>query len=194
MASIIWTPQQTTSLGDGQFHPTLREPRKGVMVHYDGSGPGPNGDRNGLAWFGDPKCEVSYQVGVLDDGRWAQIAPDTARAWHAGVCLPSDPKRLPYVDANSAFYGIAALTDERHQVTLPQLLTLAWKVRVWFARERWSPEETWRIVGHDQEAVYPPGHAQARKRGRKIDPTGPNRDNPILSLDDLRWMVPRISL
>lgn len=178
MATLAWTPQRLAIPGDGQFGRVLREPRMGVMVHYDGS----SSDTGGLAWFNDPACEVSYQVGVTDEGRWAQIAPDSARAWHAGVCRSSDP-RLPYTDANSAFYGIAALTNDRYQVTVAQMLTMAFKIRGWFSAHGWDPEETWRIVGHDTEA-WP--------RGRKIDPTGPDKRNPILALEDLRFLVPRI--
>lgn len=188
MAELIWTPERIRVPGDGQFGADLRESRIGAMVHYDGS----TSDHGGLAWFNDPRCEVSYQVVVLDDGRWAQIAPDSARAWHAGVCRTSDPKRLPYRDANSAFLGIAALTDDRHQVTVAQMLTIAWKIRSWFALHGWKPEETWRIVGHDAEAVYPAGHGKAGQRGRKIDPTGPDPKNPILAMEDIRYLVPRM--
>jgi len=188
MAELIWTPKQAPSPGDGKFGPTLRQSRMGVMVHYDGS----TTDRGGLDWFGKPECDVSYQVVVLDDGSWAQIAPDTARAYHAGVCRTSDPKRLPYHDANSAFLGIAALTDHRNQVTVAQMITIAWKIRVWFTAHRWDPAETWRIVGHDAEAVFEAGHPKAGQRGRKIDPTGPDPLNPILSMADVRYLVPRI--
>jgi N-acetyl-anhydromuramyl-L-alanine amidase AmpD len=190
VAAVVWTPERVRVPGDGMFNPDLREPRIGVMVHYDGS----SSDHGGLAWFADPKCEVSYQVGALDDGRWAQIAPDSARAWHAGACRTSDPKRLSYRDANSAFYAIAALTDETHQVTVAQMLTIAWKIRTWFRAEGWKPEETWRIVGHDTEAVFERGHARAGQRGRKIDPTGPNPKNPILAIEDIRYLVPRLTL
>lgn len=178
MAALDWTPSRMVVSGDGQYGTLLREPRMGVMVHYDGS----TNDDAGLAWFSDPACAVSYQVEVTDEGRWAQIAPDSARAWHAGACRSSDP-RLPYKDANSAFYGISALTDDKYQVTTAQLLTMAWKIRMYFRVHRWDPSETWRIVGHDTEA-WP--------RGRKADPTGPNPKNPILAIEDVRWLVPRI--
>ena len=181
MGDLIWTPKRIRVPGVGKFGPSLREPRRGVMVHYDGS----TTDHGGLAWFDDPRCEVSYQVVVLDDGRWAQIAPDSARAYHAGACRTSDPKRLPYRDANSAFLGIAALTDDRHKVTEAQLITIAWKARAWFAENGWSADETWRVLGHDTEA-WP--------RGRKIDPTGPDPLNPILKVEDVRYLVPRFRL
>lgn len=185
MATLIWTPEQITAPCRPLYDAALRGPRIGCMVHYDGSGGGPHGDRNGLAWFNHPDCKGLYQVAVTDGGKWAQLAPDSARAYHAGVCRSSDPKRLPYEDGNSAFFGVAALTNEHLQVTEPQMLAIAWKIRGWFHAQGWDPEETYRIVGHDTEA-WP--------RGRKIDPTGPNRLNPILSIEDIRYLVPRIGL
>lgn len=180
MATLDLSPEEIAAAGHGRYGRVLRGPRMGVMLHYDGS----TSDAGGLAWFADPTCQVSYQIVVADDGRWAQIAPDEARAWHAGVCRTSDAKRLPYVDANSAFYGIAALTNEANQVTAAQMLTIAWLTWRYFVRHGWALSETWRIVGHDTEA-WP--------RGRKTDPTGPLPRNPVLALSDVRYLVPRIA-
>jgi N-acetyl-anhydromuramyl-L-alanine amidase AmpD len=165
--------------GDGQFGTTLKEKRMGVMLHYDGS----TSDAGGLGWFADPGCTVSYQDGVDDAGVVHEIAPASARAWHAGVCRSSDPRRLPYVDANSAFYGVAILTNEKTGATILQTLVVAARVRHYFAKEGWPVTETWRIVGHDTEA-WP--------RGRKIDPTGPAPANPILSVADIRRLLPLV--
>src|SRR5690349_17106410 len=85
----------------------LNEKRLGVMLHFDGS----KNDRGSVAWMWDPEFKLSYNLLVLDNGKVERIAPDTARAYHAGECQSSDP-RLPYRDANSAFYGVAiAATD-----------------------------------------------------------------------------------
>lgn len=164
--------------GDGQFGTTLREKRMGVMIHFDGS----VSDAGGISWFADPRCGVSYQDLVTDAGEVVEIAPYDARAYHAGKCRPSD-RRLPYGDANSALFGIAALTDDRYQVTALQMLAIAWRTRWYFEQEGWDPRETWRIVGHDTEA-WP--------RGRKCDPTGPNKRNAILAIEDVRSLVPLI--
>ena len=91
----------------------LREDRQGIVLHYDGSG----SDAGSMAWFRAPECKVSYNLLVLDDGSYVRIAPDSARAWHAGRCRPSDPSRIRYSDANSAFYGIAIASSGKHDVT-----------------------------------------------------------------------------
>lgn len=173
---IVWRPPQVRDVPNGQYNADLREPRVGVMLHYDASA----SDRGALAWFADPRCKVSYHFLVLDDGSWATIAPWDARAWHAGVCRPSQDE-LRYQDANSAFLGIAAATDDRRQVTVTQMLTVAWLAWVYgFRQHEWDITETWRIVGHDTEC-WP--------RGRKIDPTGRDSDNPILSVEDIRALL-----
>lgn len=186
---IDWHPKLRTRVDNDAYNEELREPRRGVMIHYDGSGT----DAGAVAWFGDPRCRVSYQLLVLDDGSYARIAPDTARAWHAGYCRTSDPTRLPYSDANSAFYAISAATDDGHDVTPLQTLGIAWLVRQWFHHEGWDPSETWRIVGHASEAVYGPNHDRAGERGRKTDPEGTDPDNPILAVEDIRTLVPLLA-
>lgn len=166
--------------GDGQFGATLKEGRVGVMIHYDASA----SDAGGLAWFADPGCTVSYQDLVTDDGVVHEIAPRDARAWHAGVCKPSEP-RLKYTDANSAFYGLSAATNDKVQATVQQLLSMAARTRWYFALHNWPVTDTWRIVGHDSEA-WP--------RGRKSDPHGASRERPILSVQAVRTLMPLISL
>ena len=162
--------------GDGQFGAELRDRRMGVMLHFDES----TSDAGGLAWFADPRCEVSYQDLIVDDGIIYEIAPRTARAYHSGVCRSSDPKRLPYTDANSAFYGVSVATNRTTAATAWQLLAAAARTRYYFDLEGWDVRETWRIVGHETEA-WP--------RGRKIDPSGPAPKNPILSVEDVRRLL-----
>jgi N-acetyl-anhydromuramyl-L-alanine amidase AmpD len=151
----------------------LREPRLGVMLHYTG----PGSDDGLVAWLQrGADCRVSYNWLVQDDGEEVPVAPAAARAWHAGVCRPSDP-RLVYQDANSAFYGIA-LTAAPPEVASQFAFRAVLRVcRELFYQHRWSLRESWRIVGHDTEA-WP--------RGRKIDPTGPNPKHPILDVLAIR--------
>lgn len=141
---------------DGPWN-RLREPRLGVMLHWDGS----FSDRGALLWLlSDPRCRVSYNWLVLDDGTVRDIAPPRARAWHAGDCRTSDPARLPYRDANSAFYSIAAAAKPGDTITPKQFRAIADLTRACFDAERWPLTDTWRVTDHSREA-WP--------RGRKHD-------------------------
>lgn len=179
IATVRWAPSQVREVRNEQYEP-LREKRVGVMLHYDASGT----DAGAVSWFADPRCRVSYHYLVLDDGAYVAIAPLDKRAWHAGVCQPSD-SRLAYRDANSAFYGIAAATDNRVDVTPLQLLTVAWLTRKLFEREGWPVTDLWRITSHRTEAS---------PRGRKSDPEGGDLKNPIFSPADVRQLLGRVQL
>ncbi|MEE8551484.1 MAG: peptidoglycan recognition family protein [Gemmatimonadota bacterium] len=176
---LIWAPTLIDEIPNSQYG-TLREDRIGVMLHFDGSG----SDRGALQWFKDARCRVSYNLLVLDDGSYVRIAPDSARAWHAGRCRPSDPSRLHYGDANSAFFGLAIASSGEHDVTPLQMLTVALLCRLYFEKHHWDLSETWRIVSHSSEAWG---------RGRKTDPEGADPKNPILSVDDIRQLLPKVS-
>lgn len=153
-----------------------REPRVGIMLHYDGS----LSDPGAVAWLrDDPRCRVSYNYLILDDGTRVQIAPEEARAWHAGVCRPSSD-RLPYHDANSAFLGVAIAATPPDRVQPRQFAEVVQLCQEYFRVRGWSLVETWRIVGHETEA-WP--------RGRKIDPRGPNPAQPVLDVGLVRSAV-----
>lgn len=133
----------------------LTEPRIGIMCHYDAS----SSDAGAVAWMlRDPACHVSYSWLILDDGEIVPVAPAKARAWHAGVCKPSDPARMPYKDANSAFYGIALAAKGSDKVTEPQRQALIKLIVKLMKAHSWK--ESWRITSHALEA-WP--------RGRKVD-------------------------
>lgn len=160
-----------------QNHEPLTERRVGVMIHYDAS----RSDKGAVAWLTtDPTCRVSYHWLVTDDGTAHTIAPHDRRAWHAGRCRSSDPQRLAYRDANSAFYGVAVAATAGDTITAPQLATVARLVRECFERERWPLADTWRIVGHSSEAWH---------RGRKHDPEGLDPQRPVLSVATVRQQV-----
>ena len=188
MHRIVWEPELDRRIPNGQYNRRLRDSRYGVMLHYDAS----RNDEAALAWFADSRCKVSYHFLVLDDGSYGEIAPIDTRAWHAGYCASSDPERLPYKDANSAFIGIAAATSGEVGATLAQTFTVAWLARKVFDLYSWDPSEAWRVVTHASEAVYPPGHPKAGQRGRKIDPVGPLPRHPILNPESVRFLVPHI--
>jgi len=178
MARLTFHPALRRTIRNGAWHGTTREDRLGVMLHFDASA----SDEGAMAWFQDPRCRVSYNYLVLDDGSYVEIAPLDARAWHAGVCRPSRDD-LTYRDANSAFYGIAAATNLKRSVTGLQLLTIAYLVRKLFQKNNWNPLDVWRIVGHSDEC-WP--------RGRKVDPVGLDPDRPILSVEAVRNLAPMI--
>lgn len=155
---------------------TLHEERKGIMLHYDASA----SDAGAVAWLNSPACKVSYSWIILDDGSQITIAPTDARAWHAGVCRPSNPQ-LPYKDANSAFYGIAIAATAGDHATPAQTQAVANLCVGVFQRHKWSRStDLYRIVGHNTEC-WP--------RGRKTDPEGPNPSDPVLAVEDIRDLV-----
>ena len=146
----------------------LREPRQGVMLHYDAS----SSDAGSLAWLTHPDIKCSYNFIVFDDGSWARIAPIARRAWHAGRCRPFTDS-LEYGDANSAFYGLAIANSGGEEVTTAQLSTVIWLTKRLFVRHTWPYDESeYRVTTHSAEA-WP--------RGRKIDPEGPDPANPLLT-------------
>lgn len=146
----------------------LREPRVGIMLHYDGSG----SDDGAVEWLlFDPRCKVSYNWLILDDGTVRDIAPMDARAWHAGICRPSRPE-LVYADANSAFYGIAVAAKPGDLATSAQVAMVEQLCFALMRRKGWT--EGWRITTHKAEA-WP--------RGRKVDPDG------VLDVEQIRARV-----
>lgn len=152
-----------------KWGPKVFEPRIGCLLHFDAS----QNDKGAVAWFTDPRCEVSYQFLVTDDGIAHRIAPDDARAYHAGVCRPS--KDVPrYKDANSAFYGIAIAATDGDVCTPEQFRTVVRLCVQYFHKHQWGAKDVQRITGHSAEA-WP--------RGRKHDPEG---TNGVLSVEAVR--------
>jgi len=155
----------------------LRQVREGVMLHYDASA----SDSGAVYWMTqDPACKVSYQWLVLDDGAAVRVAPDSARAYHAGFCRPSAALRaagLAYTDANSAFFGIAVAATDGDRVTEAQKGTVLRLTLDYFKVHKWPLQESWRVVGHEEEC-WP--------RGRKPDPTGSDASRPVLSVEEIR--------
>lgn len=157
----------------------LKEKRIGVMLHYS------EGSFRGTAdWCRTPKPKnpnpVSYNRLIGPHGETDHIVPEHLRAWHAGTCRPSDP-RLAYIDANSAFEGIALSGGPQFgPPTARQIKVLVEVIRERFKANGWPLSETWRITSHDREA-WP--------RGRKHDVTGPDTQHPWLDLHTIREAV-----
>lgn len=155
-----------------------REPRIGIMIHYDDSA----SDPGAKAWLTeDERCKLSYNDLVMDDGLIVPIAPEDARAWHAGICKPSLPT-LKYQDANSAFYGMAIAASGKDRATAAQYAAVIKRCRERFAKHQWPLTDTWRVVSHASEA-WP--------RGRKVDCEGPRRGDPVLDLERVRRALAR---
>jgi N-acetyl-anhydromuramyl-L-alanine amidase AmpD len=150
--------------------------RGGIMLHYDDS----CSDASAQEWLlKDPACHVSYNKLFLDNGDVVQIAPDEARAWHAGVCKPSNP-RLQYRDANSYFFGFAIAANGKDHIKPAQFDSL---VRVCVEKFRlfgWTKLDLWRISSHSLEA-WP--------RGRKVDIEGTKKNDPVCSVEAVRAAV-----
>ena len=145
-------------------------PRVGVMLHYTAGT-----DLSGLQWLlFDPACKVSYNWLVLDDGTTVSVAPKEARAYHAGKCKRS--RFAPqYVDANSAFYGIAVAAQKGDVATDRQMGMVVALIVGLFIEHGWTADDVHtRITDHAAEA-WP--------RGRKVD-TG-----TVLPLHEVRALV-----
>jgi hypothetical protein len=173
-------PMHLVGLGEPHNYNRIREPRVGVMLHYDGS----TSDRGAVNWLlHDPRCHVSYNWLVLDHGALVPIAPSGSRAWHAGVCKPS--LGLVYKDANSAFYGLSLAATVGETATEDAKATIAKHCLTLFRHHGWEPAtDGWRIVSHASEA-WP--------RGRKIDPVGPDQLHPVLSVEEIRDRVQKLA-
>lgn len=171
--------------------------RVGVMVHFDDS----SSDAGALAWFRDPAFRLSYNRAYRDDGTRIRITPSIHHAaYHAGVCLIEPSLRIEtlsgsgyrYGGANTGYFGLAITAAARDHITRPQLESLTEDTAIIFRAAGWSPEETERrIVGHDSRAIFNPrDNPDTPHRwgqlGRKIDPTGMNKSDPVIDLAELQ--------
>ena len=162
----------------------LKEPRIGIMLHYDAS----YSDKGSVAWLASKEVTVSYNWIIMDTGNIIPFAPYNMRSWHAGCCKSDDP-RLPYRDANSAFYGVSIAATEVDVATRAQKVSVADLCQTLMVRHRWPLTELWRIVSHRSQAVYCKGHVKAGQRGRKTDPEGPNLARPVMNTNEIRGMI-----
>lgn len=160
------------------WHDAIREPRIGVMLHFDASR---GTDDNALSWFRHPDAQGAYQWLIYDDGSRHPIAPRNSRAWHAGECRTSD-SRLQYKDANSAFYGAAWAGggnkgDKAPEAAVAEMVRICVEL---FRAHGWTHREVWRITSH---------HLEAWPRGRKQDVLGADPRNPVIDLFEVRIQV-----
>lgn len=162
----------------------LTERRIGIMLHYDASVT----DEGSIEWLAGPEIKVSYNWIVMDSGNIIPIAPEDARAWHAGCCK-SDDARLVYRDANSAFYGLSVAATSGDRATVEAKRSILAMCLTLFGNHQWPISETWRIVSHRTQAVFCKGHPRAGEYGRKSDPEGPDLLHPVLNTNEIRGML-----
>lgn len=126
-----------------------------------------------LDWICHEESKVSYNCLIAPQGQAYLVVPWHGRAWSMGYCIPSQPTRLKYTDANSAFESIA-LAGGPPTLPTPQMVETCIALCVdRFVAHGWPASEvSWRITTHQAEAVFGPGHPRAGQRGRKEDPEG----------------------
>lgn len=164
-----------------------REQVAGACIHWT------DGDyQSSVEWTCDPRSKVSYHAIIGPSGEVTQTVPWDGRAWAMGFCRPSDPKRLPYRDANNVFESIALAGGPPVPPTAAQIESVIALCVQRFTARGWHASETWRITTHQAEAIFGPGSgAKTGKRGRKIDPEGTNPAQKWLDCDMVRREVAR---
>jgi len=154
----------------------VREPRVGVMLHYDAS----SSDRGAVQWLLNdpaPRCHTTGWCSMMgpwwrSPGRYASVARGH---------LPTSDPRTPYRDANSAFWGLSVAATDGDVATTAQKAAVADLCRQCFKRQGWPLTQVWRIVGHSTEC-WP--------RNRKVDPEGSDPRRPVLSVWEIRgWWL-----
>jgi hypothetical protein len=178
------------ALGPENFD-ELRQPRVGVMWHFDDS----SSDAGALGWFRSPEFKLSYNRAFTDDGRAHNlVARSTDRsslhyaARHAGVCRTQSAPVLVR-GCNQSFYGFAVTCGAADVTTEAQYRRIVLDTVATFRVHGWGPAEVaHRLVGHEEWAIFNERDNPTRrdlwgKLGRKIDPTGVRKDRrPVLSL------------
>lgn len=174
--------------------------RIGAMVHFDDS----SSDKGGLAWFRDPDFRLSYNRAYRDDGTRIRITPSIHHAaYHGGVCLrePGLPvltlagSGFKYGGANTGYFGFAFTADADDHITREQLDAMTTDIAIIFRLANWGPDDVdVRIVGHDEKAIFNPRDNPKSPKlwgtlGRKIDPTGIHKDDPVVDMGELRQQV-----
>lgn len=170
------------TLHSPRCYKTLASPRIGVCIHYDASVT----DAAGEGWFSHKDCNVSYNRYYLDSGEVVSIADDDWAAWHMGPCLTKN--------ANSVYYGLSAATNGYNKVTEKQLASMIEDTVRIFRRHGWSSTDvSWRIVGHNEQAIFTKAHTpnEARwgKLGRRDDPMGYPPAAPVIDIAAFRRTV-----
>ena len=115
-----------------------------LILHYTGM----ESAQAAIARLRDPRAEVSAHYVVFEDGRVAQMVPETRRAWHAGAACWKGER-----DVNSRSLGIE-IVHPGHVGGLPPYPDAQVAAVIALARDlcaRWTiPPE--RVLGHSDVA------------------------------------------
>jgi N-acetylmuramoyl-L-alanine amidase len=127
-----------------------------LLLHYTGM----QSADGALSWLCNPVSEVSAHYFVFEDGRIAQMVPETERAWHAGKSFwAGDP------DTNSCSIGIE-VANSGHAWGSPDFPEPQIAAVVDLCQNILSRHQipSWRVLGHSDVA---PGRKQ--DPGEKFD-------------------------
>lgn len=161
-----------------------------LCVHWTGGTFG-----SAVDWCTRPESEVSYHTIISPEGKIARLVPYDFAAWAVGYSKSPLPN-LTFRSGNHSSESIALAGGPPGEPTAAQRKALLGILAERMRAHGWGPGEVWRILGHDQVAIYGPDHPDATKRGkfgRKPDPQGTDRwGKPIggwLPLDGVRRAV-----
>lgn len=169
------------TLAESNYAPPVPyEKRVGIMLHYDGS----RTDTGAENWFDSPAFKLSYNRGYTDGGRRIRLTPSiTNRAYHAGACRTDDRVK----GANGAFYGLCITAGTGQQAAVPQFESICRDAADIARYHQNRGDKGWELPNID---YWLTGHEiWAAPKGRKVDPTGPDRSKPVLSLVKSRIRV-----
>ncbi len=137
-----------------------------LVVHWTGGT-----FASAVDWCLRDESDVSYHVIIAPDGEARQIVPWEYAAWAVGWSKSPYPD-FPFMSGNHASESIALAGGPPVAPTQKQRERLVVILAERMVANGWDHDQVWRIIGHDQTAVFKPGHPQAGQFGRKPDPQG----------------------
>jgi N-acetyl-anhydromuramyl-L-alanine amidase AmpD len=141
-------------------------------------------------WCMRAESEVSYHV-ILGraKGERADLVPWEYAAWSVGHAKPPAPW-LAFRSGNHTSESIALAGGPPTPPTEWQRDELVRLLAERMRHHGWGAHDVHRILGHDQVAVFKPGHPRAGEFGRKPDPQG----SGWLPLEPIRLAVAELLL
>lgn len=161
-----------------------------ICVHWTGGS-----FKSSLDWCLRDESDVSYHVIIGPEGQIEHIVPWEYAAWSVGWAKSIDPRVVFISDlereicsSNHASENLALAGAPPKAPTEQQIKMLISLLVFRFVHLGWTGADVWRIWGHDECAIYPPGHKKAGLLGRKPDPQG----SAWLPLEPIRVEVARL--
>lgn len=143
-----------------------REPVRWLCVHWTGGS-----FASSVDWCCRKESRVSYHAIINLDGSIAQLVPWDYAAWAVGWSKPP-AEWLTFTSGNHSSESIALAGAPPKPPTAAQVAALVQLLAERMRARGWGAQDVHRILGHDQVAVYEPGHKKAGQFGRKPDPQG----------------------